>query len=156
MPILPSAPGLGGLSLVKSQKSQKDRDNCLGDSAIALIRNPPEHIPTPSVRGLHLLSLGQQGGLVCMKSKNIPKREAAHIGEALGEVGNSGGAGFGGSGAEIGGLEHPCDGRLVSDDAGVGRAVPEVAADVERRRLRAAAPRAVERALVLHMMQRVH
>lgn len=69
----------------------------------------------------------------------------------LGEVGDGGGAGLGGSSAEVIGLEDPGDGRLVADDAGVRRAVPEVAADVERGRLRAAAPCAIEGALVLRI-----
>ena len=72
-----------------------------------------------------------------------------YIRKGGGQGRDAGGAGLLCGHGEVIRLEGPRDGRLLSDDAGVGGPVPEVAGDIERRRLGAPAPCPVERALLL-------
>lgn len=98
----------------------------------------------PEVRGCPVGGRAARGRAACAAGAH-----GARLGEQVGHFGGRCGAGLLRGRAQVVRLERPGDGALVRDDARVGRAVPEVRRDVERGRLAAAAPRAVERALVL-------
>ncbi len=98
----------------------------------------------PEVRGCPVGGRAARGRAACAAGAH-----GARLGEQVGHFGGRRGAGLLRGRAQVVRLERPGDGALVRDDARVGRAVPEVRRDVERGRLAAAAPRAVERALVL-------
>ena len=104
-------------------------------------RPPPQ---APEVRGCPVGGRAARGRAACAAGAH-----GARLGEQVGHFGGRCGAGLLRGRAQVVRLERPGDGALVRDDARVGRAVPEVRRHVERGRLAAAAPRAVERALVL-------